>query len=206
MLTVALTGGIGSGKSAVSRHLESLGVPVIDADRLAHQLVEPNAPALKEIQDVFGPQLVDSEGQLDRAALRQIVFDAPAQRRRLESILHPRIRQAMKEWLSRQSTPYAVLVIPLLFETGQADLADRVLVVDCSESRQIERVSRRDGLPAEQISQILSAQVDRQTRLDGADDVIENNGSLEQLLTATEAMHRRYLALAAGQRPANQSE
>ncbi len=196
MLVIALTGGIGSGKSAVSRHLESLGFPVIDSDRLAHQLVEPHAPALGEIQAAFGEHLVDAHGRLDRTALRQIVFDHPEQRRRLESILHPRIRQAMKDWLARQSAPYAVLVIPLLFETGQTDLADRVLVIDCPESRQIERVSRRDGLSEAQIRQILAVQVDRQTRLDGADDVIENSGSLEQLLSATEAMHRRYLELA----------
>jgi len=196
MLVVALTGGIGSGKSAVSRHLESLGVPVIDADRLARQLVAPGSPALTEIQATFGEHLVDDTGCLDRAALRGIVFDNPEQRRHLEAILHPRIRQAMQEWLSEQHAPYAVLVIPLLFETGQTTLADRVLVVDCELARQIDRVSERDGLSELQIQQILDAQVDRETRLRGADDVIENNGSLEELIAATEEMHRRYLALA----------
>ncbi|MEJ2452776.1 MAG: dephospho-CoA kinase [Candidatus Thiodiazotropha sp.] len=197
MLVIALTGGIGSGKSAVSRHLESLGVPVIDADRLAHRMVEPGSPALAEIKAGFGDHLVDAEGRLDRVALRDIVFDNPKQRRKLEAILHPRIRQAMEDWLALQSAPYAVLVIPLLFETGQNSLADRVLVVDCDPARQIERVVARDGLSESQIRQILDVQVDRETRLHGADDVIQNNGSLEDLVAATEAMHRRYLTLAA---------
>ena len=196
MLVVALTGGIGSGKSAVSHHLETLGVPVIDADRLAHRMVEPGSPALGEIQEAFGKHLVDAEGRLDRAALREMVFDNAIQRQRLEAILHPRIRQAMNDWLGQQTAPYAVLVIPLLFETGQLDLADRVLVIDCEESLQIARVSARDTLGEEQIRQILAAQVDRETRLNGADDVIDNNGSLTQLVEATEQMHRHYLMLA----------
>ncbi len=197
MLVVALTGGIGSGKSAVSRHLECLGVPVIDADRVAHRMVEPGSPALAQIKAGFGSHLVDAEGRLDRAALRDIVFDNPQARSRLEAILHPRIRQAMEDWLARQSAPYAVLVIPLLFETGMNTLADRVLVVDCDPAQQIERVVARDGLSETRIRQILDAQVDRETRLRGADDVIENDGSLEDLIAATEAMHQRYLALAA---------
>ncbi|MCU7851130.1 MAG: dephospho-CoA kinase [Candidatus Thiodiazotropha sp. (ex Monitilora ramsayi)] len=197
MLVVALTGGIGSGKSAVSRHLESLGVPVIDADRLAHQMVEPNSPALMEIQAVFGDHLVDTMGKLDRAALKKIVFDNPSERKRLEAILHPRIKQAMEAWLKAQSGPYAVLVIPLLFETGQMTLADRVLVVDSDESLQIKRVSERDGLSREQITQILNAQVDRQVRLGHADDIIENNGSLEELIQATNRQHESYLEISA---------
>ncbi|MBT3092252.1 MAG: dephospho-CoA kinase [Candidatus Thiodiazotropha sp. (ex Lucina pensylvanica)] len=196
MLVIALTGGIGSGKSAVSSHLESLGVPVIDADQLAHQLVKPGSPALLEIQATFGEELVDGNGLLDRAALRKTVFNDPQQRRRLEGILHPRIREAMESWLARQSAPYAVLVIPLLFETGQMSLADRILVVDCDKSLQIERVLERDSLPREQIQQIIANQVDRQIRLDGADDVIENNDSLQVLIEATERLHNKYLKLA----------
>lgn len=197
MLVVALTGGIGSGKSAVSRHLESLGVPVTDADLLARQMVEPGSPALLEIQAAFGEHLVNQAGELDRQALREIVFDHPEQRERLEAILHPRIRQAMLDWLDQQQAPYALLVIPLLFETGQNQLADRVLVVDCAPELQIQRVAERDGLAQAQIEQILSAQVDRETRLQGADDIIENNGTLAELIEATEAMHQRYLKLAA---------
>jgi dephospho-CoA kinase len=197
MLVVALTGGIGCGKSAVSHHLETLGVPVIDADRLARRMVEPDSPALDEIEATFGSHLITPNGQLDRTALREIVFDNEGQRKRLEAILHPPIRQAMKDWLARQTTPYAVLVIPLLFETAQQDLADRVLVVDCQESLQIARVSERDGLTASEIQRILNAQVDRETRRNGADDIIENNGTLQALIEATERVHRRYLELAA---------
>jgi dephospho-CoA kinase len=195
MLVIALTGGIGCGKSAVSRHLESFGVPVLDADLLAHQLVRPGMPALLKIQATFGDKLVDANGALDRAALRRIVFDDTDQRKRLEGILHPLIREAMEEWIARQSAPYVVLVIPLLFETGQTDLADRVLVVDCEESLQIERVLQRDQLPQEQIRQIMASQVDRQTRLGGADDVIENNNSLEALIEATKRLHNNYLKM-----------
>jgi len=198
MLSVALTGGIGSGKSAVSHYLESLGVPVIDADMLARQIVEPGSPALDEIRAGFGENLVDSNGMLDRAALRRIVFEQPEQRRRLEAILHPRIIQAMQAWLGRQTAPYAVMVIPLLFETGLNHIADRVLVVDCEESLQIARVKARDALSDEQIGRILDAQADRATRLRGADDVIENNGDLQELIEATEQLHRRYQKIASG--------
>ncbi|MEW8427238.1 MAG: dephospho-CoA kinase [Candidatus Thiodiazotropha sp.] len=198
MLVIALTGGIGCGKSAVSSHLESLGVPVIDADLLAHQLVKPGSPALSEIQSTFGDELIDANGVLDRSVLRRIVFDDPRQRERLEGILHPRIREAMETWIAKQSAPYAVLVIPLLFETDQMSLADRILVVDCDESLQIERVLDRDQLSREQIEQIMASQVDRQTRLRGADDVIENNGGLEVLIEATEKLHNTYLKLAGG--------
>lgn len=196
MLTVALTGGIGSGKSAVSAHFESLGVPVIDADVLAHKMVSPGSPALLEINNAFGGDLLDPQGRLKRAALREIVFSDPTQRKRLEAILHPPIRQAMASWLEQQSAAYAVMVIPLLFETGQESIAERILVVDCDESIQYQRVAERDNLDKAQIDQILASQTDRQTRLQGADDVIENNRGLAELLEATERMHQSYLKLA----------
>ncbi|MCG7872091.1 MAG: dephospho-CoA kinase [Candidatus Thiodiazotropha lotti] len=195
MLTVALTGGIGSGKSAVSNHFESLGVPVIDADRLAHQMVQPGSPALTRIKDSYGDHLIDPQGQLNRGALREIVFNDPSQRKRLESILHPPIRQAMEEWIKQQTAPYVILVIPLLFETRQQDIAQRILVVDCEESLQYQRVALRDNLDESEITQILASQVDRQTRLEGADDIIENNGDLAALTKATEQMHQAYLVL-----------
>ncbi|MBV2097115.1 MAG: dephospho-CoA kinase [Candidatus Thiodiazotropha sp. (ex Codakia orbicularis)] len=196
MLVIALTGGIGCGKSAVSSHLASLDVPIIDADILAHQLVKPGSPALMEIQASFGNELVNDKGELNRVALRKIVFDDPHQRKRLESILHPRIRAAMMDWIDKQSAPYVVLVIPLLFETDQKSLVDRVLVVDCDEEHQIERVTERDHIPRKQIKQIMASQVDRQTRLQGADDVIYNNDTLEALFEATEQRHFKYLELA----------
>lgn len=195
MMVVALTGGIGCGKSTVSHHLESLGVPVIDADTLAHRLVEPGSPALSEIQAAFGNHIVNAEGTLDRMALRRIIFENPKERNQLEKILHPRIREAMKAWIASQASPYIVLVIPLLFETGQTDLADRVLVIDCDESQQIKRVLDRDGHNTAEIQQILDSQVDRKTRLNNADDIIENDESLERLIEATEQMHQYYLKL-----------
>ncbi|ODB84806.1 dephospho-CoA kinase [Candidatus Thiodiazotropha endoloripes] len=195
VLTVALTGGIGSGKSAVSNHFDSLGVPVIDADRLAHQMVQPGSPALTQIETAFGEHLIDQQGRLNRGALREIVFNDPTQRKRLESILHPPIRQAMEDWVEQQTAPYVILVIPLLFETGQQDIAQRILVVDCEESLQYQRVAQRDNLDESEIAQILASQVDRQTRLEGADDIIENNGDLAALTKATERMHQAYLVL-----------
>ncbi|MET0028633.1 MAG: dephospho-CoA kinase [Candidatus Thiodiazotropha sp.] len=193
MRVIALTGGIGSGKSAVSNHLETLGVPVIDADILAHQLVKPGQPALLEIQSSFGQHMIDEYGRLDRAALRNAVFSDPQQRKRLEAILHPRILAAMQDWIGQQHAPYVVLVIPLLFETGQTSLADRILVIDCEEPLQIERVMKRDNLSREQIEQIMASQVDRNTRLAGADDVILNNGNQDELIAATERLHQTYL-------------
>jgi dephospho-CoA kinase len=196
MLVIALTGGIGCGKSAVSKHLEALGTPVLDADQLARQMVLPGSPALNEIIQAFGHHLLNADGTLKRAELRKLIFNNDHQRRHLESILHPRIRQAMDSWLKQQTAPYAVLVIPLLFETHQQTIADRVLVVDCDESIQISRVKDRDNLTDDQIRKILASQVNRKTRLAGADDVIENSGSLDDLVAATDAMHKYYLELA----------
>ncbi|MEW8562825.1 MAG: dephospho-CoA kinase, partial [Candidatus Thiodiazotropha sp.] len=181
MLVIALTGGIGCGKSAVSSLFESLSVPVIDADQLAHQLVKPGMPALLEIQQAFGDKIIDSSGKLDRSTLRRIVFNDTQQRKCLEGILHPRIIEEIEAWISEQTAPYVLLVIPLLFETDQLSLADRILVVDCHKSVQMERVLKRDQLSREQILKIINTQADRQTRLQGADDIIENNGSMEDL-------------------------
>ncbi len=196
MLVVALTGGIGCGKSTVSHYFESFGVPVIDADVLSRNLVAPGSPALLEILETFGPHLSDTEGKLDRAALRKIIFELPEQRKRLEAILHPRIRETMRKWISEQTAPYVVLVIPLLFETNQTDLADRILVIDCDEFTQIQRVAIRDNQASEQIQQILNSQVDRDARLQGADDVIENGDDQKRLLEATKRLHQHYMDIA----------
>ncbi len=195
MLVVALTGGIGSGKSTVSRHFESLGVPVIDADLIAREEVAPGSPALEEISREFGAEIIGSDGHLDRSRLRELVFDNPEKRHRLEQILHPRIRTEMEHRLASLAAPYAVLVIPLLLESGQNELAERILVVDCTPSQQIARVHDRDGLEESQIRQIISAQLDRETRLSAADDVLENDGSINGLLAATERLHEYYLQL-----------
>ncbi|RLJ18097.1 dephospho-CoA kinase [bacterium endosymbiont of Escarpia laminata] len=195
-LVVALTGGIGSGKSTVSRHFERLGVPVIDADLIAREQVDPGAPALDEIRERFGAAVITPMGGLDRDRMRGIVFENSAKRLQLQQILHPRIRSEMQLRLGQLDTPYAVLVIPLLLESGQNSLADRILVVDIPEDHQIERVQQRDGLKKTQIEQIIAVQVDRQSRLAAADDVISNDGGLKTLEKTVEQLHRRYLSMA----------
>ena len=195
-LVVALTGGIGSGKTKVSDRLGEQGAAIIDTDRLAHVLTAPGGEALEAIAEAFGPEVFLADGRLDRASLRRRVFADPRARRQLEAILHPRIRALMEERLSRVRAPYAVLVIPLLFETGQQDCADRILVVDLPESFQIARVRARSGLDEDEIRRILASQVTRERRRAGADDLIDNRGTLEQLFAQTDALHRRYWELA----------
>jgi dephospho-CoA kinase len=193
LLKVGLTGGIGSGKSAASRHFAELGAEVIDTDLLSRELVEPGQPALAEIVDAFGEAVLDADGRLDRSCLRDRIFSDPAARRRLEGILHPRIRDAMLARAERSASPYVIFVIPLLFETGQQSLVDRVLLIDVPEALQRARVGARDRLDDAQIDRIMLAQTDRQTRLHGADDVIRNDGSLDDLRTAVERLHLKYM-------------
>lgn len=193
MLVIGLTGGIGSGKSTVARCFEEFGVPVIDADAIARELVEPDGPALHEIVQTFGSGVLDDDGYLDRARLRRLVFTDPARRRRLESILHPRIREEMRARMGTLETPYCVLTIPLLLETGQTDMVDRVLVVDAAESVRRARIRRRDGLDDEEIEAILRTQASGEQRLQAADDVIVNEGDLHALRTEVERLHHTYL-------------
>lgn len=199
MFKVGLTGGIGSGKSAASDHFARLGAAVIDTDLISRELVEPGRPALAEIVERFGPDILDSTGRLDRARLRKRVFDDPAERRALEGILHPRIRATMLARAEQADAPYALLVIPLLIETGQQALVDRILLIDVPEEIQRSRVAARDRQSAEQVDRVLAAQTDRATRQREADDTICNDGGLGQLHAAVEAMHRRYLELAGRQ-------
>jgi dephospho-CoA kinase len=198
MLVIGLTGGIGSGKSAVSRCFEALGVPVVDADQVAREVVEPGQPALAEIAASLGADLVRADGTLDRARLRERVFADSDARRRLEAILHPRIRARMNERLASlpADTPYAVCVIPLLFETGQRDLVDRVLVVEADEAIRVARVTGRDGVSEDQVRRILAAQCPAEVRAAGADDLILNEGSESELAAKVSALHEKYLALA----------
>jgi dephospho-CoA kinase len=196
MWIIGLTGGIGSGKSTVARRLASLGAPVIDADLLARELVAPGQPALAEIVQAFGPEIVTASGALDRPTLRQRIFSHPTERRRLESILHPRIRTAMQAQLRTFDVPYAVLMIPLLLETGQQNMCHRVLVVDVPEWLQIERVSRRDGHTIEDVRAVLRTQCSREQRLAAADDLIDNSKDLAHLIAQTDALHQQYLSLA----------
>jgi dephospho-CoA kinase len=196
MLVIGLTGGIGSGKSTVADALAARGAAVIDTDVIARELTEPGQPALDEIAATFGADLIGPNGRLDRDALRTLVFSDPDARTRLEGILHPRIKARMLERLSEVDAPYAVLVIPLLFETNQNALVDRVLVVDIPEKAQHERVRRRSGLTHREIDRIVASQISRAERLARADDVLDNSGDLPALLTQVERIHRTYITLA----------
>ncbi|TVQ93667.1 MAG: dephospho-CoA kinase [Chromatiaceae bacterium] len=194
---IALTGGIGSGKSSASDLFAARGASVIDADRISHALTAPGAAALADIAAAFGKRMLAPDGALDRAALRQLVFADPAARRRLEAILHPRIRDRMLAAAAAAPGPYAILSIPLLFETGQQALAARVLVVDLPEDLQVARVMARSGLSADEVRRIIASQVSRAERLAGADDIIDNSGPPAALAPQVADLHQRYLALAA---------
>jgi len=195
MFTVGLTGGIGSGKSAVAECFAAHDVPVIDTDVIARRLTLPGSAALDEIRTAFGETVMQADGTLDRAVLRRRVFADAAARHQLEAILHPRIRQAVEQALATLEAPYALIVIPLLVETGSyRDVLNRVLVVDCPEELQIARVMARSGLAQDEVKAILSVQAGRAERLAVADDVISNTGSPESLRTDVAALHRRYLA------------
>jgi dephospho-CoA kinase len=195
-LVIGLTGGIGSGKSTVAGIFQQLGVPVIDADVIAHAMVAPGQPALEEINKVFGPDSLDASGTLDRNRLRKLVFSDPGQRRRLEAILHPKIRSEIIALITNIPAPYCIVVIPLLLETNQQDLVDRILVVDAGEDRQIARVTLRNGLPGSEIAAIIAAQASRDARLAAADEVITNDGSLDELADQVLYHHEKYLKIA----------
>ena len=193
MLRIGLTGGIGSGKTAASDHFSRLGAEVIDTDILSRELVEPGQPALLEIVTDFGKQVLDADGHLDRSQLRETVFRDPKARRRLEAILHPRIRAAMLSRAEQSQAPYVVFVIPLLLETGQQALVDRILLIDVPEAIQRARVAQRDGLDDTQVDRIMAAQVDRKTRQLEADDIVCNDGTIAELQAKIEKLHRKYL-------------
>lgn len=198
MVVVGLTGGIGSGKTTVAERFAARGVPVVDADAIARELVTPGAPALAVITERFGAEVLDGEGRLDRRRLREQVFADPARRRQLEAILHPRIRAEIRQRLAAlpAATPYAVVVIPLLVESGWRDLVDRVLVVDVPRAQQIERTSRRDGATTAQVEAILAAQATREERLAAADDVVYNEGEPADLDHQIDALDAQYRELA----------
>lgn len=195
--TVVLTGGIGSGKSLAAEMFAALGVTVIDADAIAHALTQSGGAAMPAIRAAFGDAVIDASGALDRAAMRQRAFADGAVRQRLEAILHPLIRTESQAQLARAASPYAVLVIPLYFEAAQRRPADRVLVIDCAEEVQLRRVMARSRLNVEEVKRIMAAQVSRATRLAGADDVVLNEATEEDLRRAVERLHTQYRGLAA---------
>jgi dephospho-CoA kinase len=193
MLIIGLTGGIGSGKSTVAELFREFGVPVYDADVEARRLVEPGQATLQQLTREFGPQILQPDGSLDRAKLRALAFSDPEQRRRLEAILHPPIRAALQAHIAATRAPYCILVIPLLFETGQRDLVDRVLVVDTLETQQISRTITRAGLDRATVERIMAAQWSREQRLAQANDVIANTAGIDELRAQVEKLHCRYL-------------
>ena len=178
---VGVTGGIGSGKSAVTKQLEALGIVVVDADVVAREVVEPGQPALAEIVKYFGDHIVSYDGKLNRAALRKIVFESDVDRKVLESITHPRIRDSIQAQLAAAQSPYVVLSSPLLLESGQSSFADYVVVVDTSEATQIQRTMLRDNNDESLVQKIMAAQLPRMDRVMKADHVLDNNGTLQHL-------------------------
>jgi dephospho-CoA kinase len=193
---IGLTGGIASGKSAVAAAFSELGVPVIDTDLLAREVVEPGQPALAAVVSAFGPSVLGPDGRLDRRGMRALVFADPERRRTLEAILHPAIRALTQARVAATDAPYVVIAIPLLAEGGRQGRVDRVLVVDCPPELQRQRLLARDGETAAGADAILAAQASRAKRLAIADDVLDNSGPLAALRPAVAALHRRYLSLA----------
>ena len=193
---VVLTGGIAAGKTAVSDLFARRDVPVIDTDQIAHEIVEPGQPALKQIAEAFGPEFLGADGRLDRRKMRNAIFSNPQHKDRLEGILHPAIVAEADRRIAQTEAPWCILVVPLLTETSLLPSIDRVLVVDVEESVQIERVMARDKISQPQAQSILAAQTSRRQRLTLADDILDNSGSLEQLKTAVNELQRKYTTLA----------
>lgn len=199
-MIIGLTGGIGSGKSAVSlRFAVKHGIHVVDADLKSRVVVEPGRPALQAIVDRFGDAVVQSSGELDRAALRERVFREPQERLWLEGLLHPLIREEIVTDLASATSPYALLVSPLLVESGQHRMTDRVLVVDVSEETQLMRTALRDNVPQQQIKAIMQAQAAREERLKHAHDIVSNDQDLAALHKQVDVLHQQYLKLARGE-------
>jgi dephospho-CoA kinase len=196
---VGLTGGIGSGKSAVADLFAQRGVTVVDTDAIAHALTTPGGVGMAAIRAEFGEAVANADGALDRAAMRAMVFADPSARKRLEAILHPLIRAESERQITHKpaGSAYAILMVPLLIESGDyRKRVNRIAVVDCAESTQIERVMSRSGLARNEIERILAAQATRAERLAAADDIIDNDGALAGLAPQIERLHHRYLELA----------
>ncbi|MFH8133393.1 dephospho-CoA kinase [Pantoea osteomyelitidis] len=195
--TVALTGGIGSGKSTIANAFADFGVEIIDADIIAREVVEPGTPALQAIAQRYGNRMLNPDGTLLRAALREVIFRSPDEKAWLNQLLHPLINARTRQLKAQAASPYVLWVVPLLVENGLQQQADRVLVVDVDEETQITRTLKRDRISPEQAKNILAAQATRQQRLAAADDVIDNSGAPEAALPYVAELHQRYLALAA---------
>ncbi len=195
MFVIGLTGGIGSGKSTVARLFQKYQISVIDADQVARHVVEIGSPTLQKMVEYFGNDIIETNGALNRAALRERIFKTPSERLWLENLLHPLIAQEIQQQLTQAQGPYVILMSPLLLESGQAQWVDRVLVVDVPETIQIERTQQRDQVPSEQIEAIMSSQWTRAQRLAKADDVIENTNAITSLEKKVALLNKKYLAL-----------
>ena len=193
-MIIGLTGGIGSGKTAVSDTFKSLGIDIVDADVSSRRVVEKGQPALDDIQAHFGDGILDSENKLDRTKLREIIFKNPQERVWLEKLLHPKIAEHIKDQLESSNSPYCILVSPLLLETEQKSYCSFVLVVDVPEESQIARTAKRDDVSEELVKNIISAQIDREKRLEQADEIIINDGSMEELKEKVIVLHTKYLS------------
>jgi len=194
---VGLTGGIASGKSTAAKFFGALGVPILDSDQIARDVVEPGQPPLERLVERFGPSILTADGHLDRPALRQIVFSDPMARADLEALTHPAIGAAMEARSASAGGPYQILVIPLLIEKNVKSHVNRVLVVDCDEELQVRRLTARDGSTPAQAQAILNAQASRTARLKAADDVITNDSDMGSVRKQVQALHAQYLELAA---------
>ncbi len=193
---IGLTGGIGSGKTQVSDYFAKLGIDIVDADICSRIVVEPGKPALEEIVNRFSHAILDKTGNLNRAKLRKIIFKDPGEKQWLESLLHPLIFEEIMGQLQAASSPYAILVSPLLVEAGQNHFCQRVLVVDVPEDIQLARTMQRDDNSEEQVKAIMASQASRQQRIDYADDIISNDSNLESLYRKVDELHQRYLEYA----------
>ena len=195
-LIIGVTGGIGSGKSAVTDFLSQQGITIVDADVAARTVVEPGQPALNDITERYGSEILLQDGSLNRKQLRHIIFNDKKEKDWLEKLLHPKINKLLRQQLADANSPYVILVSPLLTETSQHKMTDRVLVVDVPEATQLKRSMARDDMTEEQAQHIINSQANREQRLALADNVIDNNGTLDQLHQALSALHQNYLSLA----------
>ena len=194
-MIIGLTGGIGSGKSAAANFFQNEGVTVIDADDLAREDIEINTPGYKSIVDYFGSRIIGANGLIDRASLRKEVFDDDDKKKVLESIIHPLVRDLMTERITMAQSSYSIVMVPLIFETNSMSNYNRILVIDCDPSLQLERATARDNNSKDQIQKIIDTQCSREERLSIANDVIPNNDSLNDLKTRSLIMHKFYLDL-----------
>ena len=195
MFVLGITGGIGSGKTAVTDIFSELNIDVIDADIASRKAVEKGSSSLKEIEDHFGSEIILNDGNLDRQKLREVIFDNEEEKDWLEKLLHPQILRIISSELAESRTAYTILVSPLLFETGQYKLCSRTLLVDVEEKLQIARASKRDNVSEEQIKSIIEAQMSRSEKITLANDIVINNGSLEDLREEIISLHNNYLKL-----------